>query len=450
MKTTYQSFTALQIAEMCTSGVMIADPVGQRPPVTVNSKKSLGIVSSLLNGSGIGMITVRDIRDDKLAQKIYPGAHYLVVDGGHRCRAIQLYYTNKLIYSGKNYRQSDFNLDDYQVMFDVRACSAKEACELFRKINDCTPVNRMESLMSNEESEVAKIIRMLTISVREYGYNSVHPLFERDIKKDGTESSKHWAMEPNHRRKWDEWIAMSLVYLHKKHDDKIGWEDIHSLIEDDWTISKEKMKVLNRFLDDALEFRINRQKTFNGDVWDSFFSIWFGFYNYKSKEFVIKEKAAFAKEFVRVYSKLTGTADTSLDGVTIKVHKETHMVKEWFRKEVKNHFSDPFTRKLVFDTFMNYFNNDGEKVLYREEKRSMTEEEREQHLAKQGYVCAIDGLPLTLKDSVCGHDTPWSKGGQLKDSAIVRYTHNDDMGGGVTLDEYRMILSARGKKRKAA
>jgi len=136
--------------------------------------------------------------------------------------------------------------------------------------------------------------------------------------------------------------------------------------------------------------------------------------------------------------------------VTIKVHKETHMVKEWFRKEVKNHFSDPFTRKLVFDTFMNYFNNDGEKVLYREEKRSMTEEEREQHLAKQGYVCAIDGLPLTLKDSVCGHDTPWSKGGQLKDSAIVRYTHNDDMGGGVTLDEYRMILSARGKKRKAA
>jgi hypothetical protein len=444
MKAEYKFYTARQIAEMIANGKIIADPIGQRPPVSVNLKKSVAIIGSLFK-SGIGMITVRDISNDPISQKIYPGAQYLVIDGGHRCRAISAYYNNKLGYNGEKFAESSIDLNDYVVPFDIRVCDSNQACDLFRTINESTPVNRMEALMANEDSTAATIIRKLTTSYREYGDNKVHRLFARELKS-GVIKSEHFEMEPNHRRKWDEWAAIAFVYLHKAHTDKIGWEDVHSLIEEDRAISKETLKTINRFFDDAVDFRANRGKKFNGDVWDAFFTIWFGFYNYKSKEFKINDRYAFAKEFVRVYSKLTGTADTSLDDVTIKVNKETHMIKEWFRKEVKNHFSDPFTRKLVFDTFTNYFSD--RSITYRTEQRSLPTEKREEYLAKQGYVCAIDGLPLELSDSVWGHDTSWAEGGELSEGAVIRKEHNRKMGQ-TTLEEYRMILQLRKTKQAA-
>ena len=81
-------------------------------------------------------------------------------------------------------------------------------------------------------------------------------------------------------------------------------------------------------------------------------------------------------------------------------------------------------------------------VIYRDAKRSLTTSEREQKLAIQGYKCAIDGEKLALEDSVWGHDTAWAQGGELMDGAVIRKTHNRDMGT-TTLDEYRMILNMR-------
>lgn len=438
-------FSATDVASMISSGELIHDPVGQRPPVSSSLDKSIAIMSSLLRGMGVGMIAVRDISNDPSMQKVYPGAKYVVIDGGHRCRAIYEYSRNKLRVDGFTYRESDITLDDFKIPFDIRECNSKEACDLFRAINDATAVNRIESLMANDESKNAKFIRLQTSSIREYEYNKPKAIFSVDRAADGSVKSKHWSMEPNHRRKWDEWIAIFIASLMKKEDDKIEWNDIVSLIEDDLPLSNSVRAAVDRFLDDVLEFRENRKITkLNGNDFDALMTIWLGFYHYKTKEFRISDSKQFAKNFMYTYSKLTGVADTSLDNVTIKIKgsNEPVGIKEWFRQQSKNHFAPPFIRKRVFEIFMKYF--DDSCIVYRTEQRSVSTRDREKYLAKQGYVCAIDGKPLDLDESVWGHDTPWAQGGELTEGAVIRIAHNTNMGS-TTLSEYRMILKLRKK-----
>jgi hypothetical protein len=107
-------------------------------------------------------------------------------------------------------------------------------------------------------------------------------------------------------------------------------------------------------------------------------------------------------------------------------------------------FANSSVQKEVAKYFLNEFSSDPADygVIFRESKRSLTTSEREQKLAIQGYKCAIDGEPLRLEDSVWGHDTAWAQGGELMDCAVIRKTHNRDMGT-TTLNEYRMILEVR-------
>ena len=112
----------------------------------------------------------------------------------------------------------------------------------------------------------------------------------------------------------------------------------------------------------------------------------------------------------------------------------------------RGHSADSTAQKIVFDLFTKYEDCDRMGITVLDSTRSLTKAEREEALAAQGYVCAIDGLPLDLDDAVFGHDTPWCKGGrsELSNGAMIRHEHNRDMGT-VTLDEYRMILSMRNK-----
>ena len=81
-------------------------------------------------------------------------------------------------------------------------------------------------------------------------------------------------------------------------------------------------------------------------------------------------------------------------------------------------------------------------ILNPQEIRSADAQTRFDKLVEQNYRCAIDGEPLNFDDAVWGHDTAWRHGGQLEDGAVIRNTHNRDMGT-TTLEEYRMILRLR-------
>jgi ribosomal protein S17E len=146
---------------------------------------------------------------------------------------------------------------------------------------------------------------------------------------------------------------------------------------------------------------------------------------------------------MNAYALLTGTADTSLNNVTIDFDGDKHFVKEFVRKNTKNFANSPVQQKCA-ELLLEQMGDDIG-VTFRDNKRTISKNEREERLALQNYKCAIDGERLELDDSVWGHDTPWAKGGVLDDGAVIRRTHNTDMGS-TTLDEYRMILELRKKK----
>ena len=73
---------------------------------------------------------------------------------------------------------------------------------------------------------------------------------------------------------------------------------------------------------------------------------------------------------------------------------------------------------------------------------------REELLARQGYKCAIDGLPLELCDAHYAHDIAWHdddiRNPIVSENMMVRSKHNRAMGT-ITLEEYRAVLRSRGE-----
>ena len=447
MKQTPGILTVQQIIELTLSKKIHPNPIGQRPPVARTFKKAEEIVKSLLNGYGIGLITLRDIREDEEAKRIYPGYDYLVIDGGHRVRSLRDFFKGKFAVNGKTFNQMDeLDLTELSVQVCYCVCTSKEATEIFRAINTTTPVNFMEMVMSDDVSKVCKEIRTRTSYIKEYD-NVPKPLFDIETDHRGNIKTKCFSEDmPNPRRKWDEYVAIAMIKAIGSGNVDAGQTEIEKLVEAD-QISKNALNIVDRYLEDAYLFRKNRSNSgstkFNSDTFAAFQLVWFGLFD-RCKGFTISDYGKFTREFMRVYSLLTGSSNTQLDDETIVFKKEKYFLKEFFRKNQKN-FSNSAVQVECFEQFMKLTDVEKLGVINRTEKRSISSSEREEHLALQGYVCALDGLPLSLEDSVWGHDTPWAKGGRLEDGAVIRNSHNRNMGS-MTLDEYRVVLQWRKEK----
>lgn len=446
MKVTYSQKTALEIIQLTLSGKLNPDPIGQRPPTSQGHSKSEEIIKSLLSGVGIGMVTLRDISQDEEMQKIYPGVHYLVIDGGHRIRALIKFYQNKFPVNKKKFKEMDIDLSDFQVALDITTCTSQEAIEKFRNLNQTTPVNPMEMLMCDDQSQICRAVRSLTRYYQEYK-NEPHELFEAVFDKHGVEKSKFFDMAPNHRRKWDEYVFLALIKSHGGGNVGAGVPKFYDAVDQEYNgnniATKTVLKTVERFLDDIAGIAYQRKPyKLNTDVFAALQLVWFALYE-KNKNFKIDDYTKFYESFLTGYSLLTGNADTTYNNKTIKYGGDVHLIKEFVRKNITN-FSDADVQKECAKLILEEMGDDYG-VIFRDAKRSLTTSEREQKLAIQGFKCAIDGEPLRLEDSVWGHDTAWAQGGELMDGAVIRKTHNRDMGT-TTLDEYRMILDMRKSK----
>jgi len=443
MNMTQKTITVRELFERTVTKKLHPNPIGQRPPVTRGYKKASGIIRSLLCGMGVGMLTLRDITTNPSAKAIYPGYGDLAIDGGHRIRAIVDFMHGVFGVDGVFYNSMDDDSRQKLLSFVIPVasviCTSREATDLFRAINTTTPVNFMEMIMSDDESDVTKEIRIRTKSYVEYGNNQPSPLFGVTSTPVKDNVSDCFDMEPNHRRKWDEYVAIAMIRAANGSCVNAGEPAIEQLVENNVL---PDMKVVDRFLKDAYWFRDNRGKKFNTDSFAAFMLVWFGFYNL-NRTFVISNMNWFMMEFMRIYSLLTGRGK-DLENETITYNKEKHFLKEFFRKNMKN-FADGDKQSRCFDEFQKLISDRTYKdmgITMRTESRSIGTAERESRLALQGYKCAIDGEPLELKDSVYGHDTCWAKGGDLDSGAVIRASHNRDMGT-TTLAEYRMILKLR-------
>lgn len=437
MKNTITTFTALDFVTLVNQEKIISDPICQRPPVSVGVEKSQGIIRSLINNFGIGMITLRDITEDQEMQMVYPGAKYLVIDGAHRVRALVGFYRNKFTVDKKSFNEmEELDYSDFTIPVSICVCSTKQSKQLFQSINSPTPVNWIEMVMCDEESRICKLVRSTTQYYKEYD-NKVHPLFEVTTNSRG---EKHCVgfenMQPNARRKWDEYVLMALTKIIGGGNIETGHPHMQELAETDPQLTKVIVDDLYRFLDDADAFRKHGKK-FNSDRYAAFQMAWFGFYGL-NKKFKIRDMQLFHKKFSYAYSKLAGHADRSLDTISFEFDGEYHFVKEFFRKNSKNMYN-PKLQTKCFELLLEQMGEENG-VVFRTAKRSLTSDERYERLALQGFVCALDGQPLKLEDSVWGHDTGWAEGGDLEDGAVIRKSHNTRMGG-ITLDQYRQILN---------
>jgi hypothetical protein len=449
MKVVYLQKSALELIQLAISGKLNADPIGQRPPTSQGYSKSEEIVKSLLSGVGIGMITLRDISQDEEMQKIYPGVHYLVIDGGHRIRALVKFYQNKFPVNKKKFKELNIDLNNFQVALDVTTCTSQEAIEKFRNLNQTTPVNPMEMLMCDDQSEICRAVRSFTRYYAEY-QNDVSDLFETVIDKHGVEKSRFFDMAPNHRRKWDEYVFLALIKSHGGSNVDAGIATFAEAVNQEYKgnniANKTVLKNVERFLDDIYGLACERKPyKLNTDIFAALQLVWFALYE-KNKNFKIDDYTKFYESFMAVYSLLTGNADTTYNNKTIKYLNQTFLIKEFVRKNMTN-FADGDVQREVAKYFLAELSDDPADygVIFRDSKRSLTTSEREQKLALQGFKCAIDDEPLRLEDSVWGHDTAWARGGELMDGAVIRKTHNQSMGT-ATLNEYRMILNMRKSK----
>lgn len=441
MKTAIEIKSAQELIMLTLSGKLNTDPIGQRPPVSKGFTKSIQIIESMLNGNGIGMITLRDISNDVEAQKIYPGVDYLVIDGGHRIRALVAFFKCKFSVNFQNEKVTfsmcdDLDLDSFVIPISICACTPQEATNLFKTINTTTPVNFMEMIMSDDELEVCKEIRVRTKYYKEYDNTSL-PIFHNTTSDRGDTTSDSFNIEPNHRRKWDEYVAIAMIKTIGGGNVDAGQPEIESLVKQK---DISKLNIVDLFFQDGQEFRVIRKKKFNSDVFAAFQLVWFGLYGENSK-FKIHNHKVFARTFMKIYSKLSGKADRSLNNKIILFNNQEHLLKEFFRKNIKN-FSNGLKQQECFKQFMKLTSIEELGVIYRDEKRSLTSREREELLAQQEYKCAIDGNDLDLEDAVFGHNIAWSKCGNHEDGAMIRNIHNTEMGS-LTLDEYRGIQHDR-------
>lgn len=442
MKSSIKMTSLLSLVTMAQSTELNPDPVGQRPPVTSGIKKSVQIVKSILDGYGCGMITVRDISNDTEAQKIYgKGTKWLVIDGGHRIRALRNFFEGKFPVNNEIYSEMDFNLSDIEIPVDVRVCTSQEATELFRKINTTTPVNFMEMVMSDEESIVCQYIRSQTMNVKEYD-NEPHPLFEYyRNQRSGSWVVKNFDSDPNPRRKWDEYVAIALIRAISGGIVDCGQPEIEKVAANCPPITENSKKVVEKFLYDTLKLRkVKGGGGLNQSQIAAFIVYWFGLYG-ENKNFAIKDDA-FYQDFLTTYSMLMGKYNKALVDETVVYDGVTWFTTDFFSKNIKN-FSNGKVQNQVYSLLRQYCKGDG--LVLRDDKRSINGNHAAELLAQQGFVCALDGKPLELKDAVFGHDKAWSDGGEtsIENGAMIRESWNREMGT-LSFDDFRAVLKARG------
>lgn len=453
MKSTFEVWSVQKVIDLAIANKLHPNPIGQRPPVMGGHNKSIGIVICCLLGYGVGMITIRDIREDVEMQKIYPGYEYLVIDGGHRVRGLVSYFLGKFRIHGKFFNESNIDFNKIQIPVDIKVCTSQEAIAIFRNVNETTGVNPIEMIMCDDQSVICREVRLRTQYYKEYE-NTPLKIFDRTWNQKQEEVSTYFNTFPNPRREWDKYVFVAIHKTLGKGNVDAGESDSEDLIKQEYEgtnkVSKTVLKNVDRFFEDLWLFQKYRTNVvkLNGDIFSAFQLVWFDLYE-RNQDFKITNMETFKNRFMEAYGRLTGKTDTTYNTKMIIVengkHAESVNIKEYFRKGMKN-FSNGSMQRKCADLIREEMEGDIG-VTFRDAKRSITTSERELMLAQQGYRCAIDGEPLKLEDSVWGHDTPWAKGGSLSDGAVINKKHNTDMGS-TTLDEYRMILKMR--KDKAA
>jgi hypothetical protein len=430
------------ITQVLTSAVN-PDPITQRPQVP-EANKSQKILEALINDGTFGAgIILRDITKDTEAQKLYPGVSYLIIDGGHRTRALILFYNGKLVVKdvdGNNIGIQDIDsvnmsLDEFEISVTIYTCTSTQARDIFRKVNQTTPSNFMEEIMADEMSVPCRKIRELVRPYKEYG-NTPHELFSTVKNRANQDKPVYFDGDVNPRNKWMEYVSIAIIksQLQKKNNPNAGESEI-TVLSEQKEVTKAALEVAKRFLDDCVKVSKQREQKWNTKTIALFQLVWFGHYA-ENKNFVINNYKKFSQLFVKRNAELTAISDDIFD-----VDGKPQIKSKWFFKNIAS-FSTGRYQEKCYEMFKDGISEKDLGVIFRDKDRSISRNDREKELAQQGYICFLDKKELLLNDSVWGHDEDWAGGGSTLDGKVIRNTHNSAMGQ-TTLSEYREVLRSR-------
>ena len=419
LKTTHKTMTRKEYIHLVIAGKINTDPLGQRPPVT-NKDKSLGIIDASLQGLGQGAISLRDITNDKLAQQTYKGYDQTVIDGGHRSRNWVDFFDNILPSSKGFFKDLSSNLRNQwlndPIILEIYECTSRQARDIFRAINSSTPVNDIEMLMSDESSELTKLIRSQTKTYEEYEQENQknHEIFDIDIDK-----AKYFQDKKNNpRRKWDEWVATAIGMIIT--DDVVDYDILNKLVDNqELEITSTHKNKLQEFLDFA--FKCRPKHHYTGIKFYTVMCAWFN----KPQGKILNYKE-FSQELWRALSCMTYNSD----------HYYNEDARANNKRMLQNSFNRDDQRKAA-ELLYSHMNLSEE--VFNTSSRTLALADRITLLEMQKCKCYIDGEDLDIKDAEYGHDVPYSKGGDLKGGRMIRKIHNQKMGNKYKLEEYKKI-----------
>jgi hypothetical protein len=452
----YKQLTLEKLHDMLVKGELHPDPVSQRPATIAafDNAKNKRIIECIMDGTGIGLMIVRDIQncDEEEVKRLYPNYKALVIDGGHRTRAIKLYMNNKFAVTingvKKKYRDlSDDEKHEFlntQLMLEYKVCTSLQAIEIFRSVNSTTKVNAYEMIMANDQSAVCKYVRTFSKSYPEYQDNDIHPIFDMGFDADDNPVAKHFSTV-NERAIWHTYtfIALHKAIGHGNVDagDKESKVLIEAEVDGKFYLTNEVSKTVDRFFNDLLAFQKRYKTKINIDIFGAFQCVWFELFR-QHKTFKI-DMDDFEPAFRQVRALLTGKKDRKYQNKTVvNLAGETVNIKELVRQDVKA-FSkgnrQSFAAKILLEE-LGHIEDAGITIL--ESQRSYRQKDRQEVLDIQKGRCFICDEQVAIEDCDLAHDTPHSMGGKVEDGvAMCVKCHRGQ--GLLDLDQYRKVRAAK-------
>ena len=426
------------------------NPEHQRLPVEINKEdKSESIIACMMEGISIGQITVHEIDRNNSSKKF----QYESVDGGHRCRAIFGFKTNKFplgshlgkTYEGKYYCQlSDEDreyFDSIALIFTIyNGLSSRQLRKVFTLINTSDHINHQEGLNSAGTASIAKSVRE---AVRYMGRdidNTPHILFEENNSNRGKREAV-FMREINKRLAYDRLAArIFCVVLNGNKPtgcDDLELEDMYDTEYEETELDAAKIKV-KKCLDFIFEIAQVR-KAYNSSITIEYavmlYRIYFS-YTKKYKNWKINNFRAFD---VRLQLAMSENMDGSFDlARTVMVGqngKSTTTRSEVFKKCLRRHSDiENWNKTIEFLEETSHMNPDNlieENILQIIHSRYISQNTKDVVLATQGHKDAIDGKDFAPEDKIeYDHILSVKNGGRSgrKNIQAVKKEHNRTKG----------------------
>lgn len=420
---------------------------GFNRPSTVSddgNAKNVGIIESILKGTLCTSIILRDIKKNKKLKNRYGDVtEYIIVDGGHRIRAIDWFTSNKFQVFGYYFKDMPAKyrekLLQYKIAITLVICNSLQTQAIFTDVNKVKAVKPYSVIMVNEESQICKLVRQQTKNWSVYG-SECHSLFRLE---DGKALCFTNFDTPNSDNIWDTLIFTTIHKIIGGGNVDSGEKTTYKLLEKEnnekYFLPNNIIEEMKKFLNFAKSIYDITSKRFSINSFGALQIVYFDLYKKTNGKFKIVDAEKFHDSFYEAWIELTSKGNKE----TFLVDDERILVSN-FIKTNSIAFSKPDEQNKIAEFFqkkMGSFQDCG--VIVLAARRSRTSEEKQELALKTKNRCYIDyhysgncpqkGKRLKINEMVYSHVVSHSSGG---DEGVIMCAHCNAKQGTLSLKDF--------------